>query len=209
AVADAGGEDVQDVQVTIEPVAPGRPHYRARASLCASDGAGRADAGAYGVPAPLADAPPFPLAIEDAYRELLFHGPLFQGVEAIDAFDERGASALLRPSQPGRCVTGAEAMRWLLDPVLIDCALQVQVLWARLRWDVTLLPAQIGAYALWASPPDEQPVRHELRIREQSSQPLCHADHWFYAADGSLLAVLRDVVGVGAQALNRLAGAPR
>ncbi len=50
-------------------------------------------------------------------------------------------------------------------------------------------------------------MRHELRIRPSSSPPLCHADHWFYGSDGRLLALLHDVVGVGTQALNRLAGA--
>ena len=51
------------------------------------------------------------------------------------------------------------------------------------------------------------PVRHELRIRPESGPPLCHADHWFYDSEGRLLATLEDVVGVGAHALNRLAGA--
>ena len=54
---------------------------------------------------------------------------------------------------------------------------------------------------------DGEPVRHELRIRPESSAPLCHADHWFYGSDGRLLATLEDVVGVGTQALNRLAAA--
>ena len=52
-------------------------------------------------------------------------------------------------------------------------------------------------------------MRHELRIRPESSPPLCHADHWFYGSDGRLLALLEDVVGVGTQTLNRLAGARR
>ena len=35
-------------------------------------------------------------------------------------------------------------MQWLLDPVMLDSALQIQVLWARLQWEVTLLPAEIA-----------------------------------------------------------------
>ncbi len=111
------------------------------------------------------------------------------------------------PSEPAQCVAGAEGLRWLLDPVLIDSALQMQVLWARLQWEVTLLPAEIGAYVKLGEAAAQEPVRHELRIRPASNLPLCHADHWFYGADGRLLALLHDVVGVGTQALNRLAGA--
>jgi hypothetical protein len=155
----------------------------------------------------LADLKPFPLAIESAYRDLLFHGPLFQGIVAIEGMDARGASALLRPTQPAQCMAVGDELRWLLDPVLVDCALQVQVLWARLQWDVTLLPAEIGGYSWIAAASDGAPVRHELRIRADSNPPMCHADHWFYDADGRLLARLQDVVGVGTQALNRLEGA--
>jgi hypothetical protein len=91
--------------------------------------------------------------------------------------------------------------------VLLDSALQIQVLWARLQWDVTLLPAEIGGYAQTSPATSAAPVRHELRIRAASDPPLCHADHWFYGSDGRLLGKLEDVVGVGTQTLNRLAGA--
>ncbi len=212
--------DAAEVELTINPVNRGRAHYRARAQLrdpaepvdSASSytprfARGHADMAAPSPPAPLADLTPFPIGVEDAYRDLLFHGPLFQGIVAIDGMDERGASALLRPSQPGRCVAGGDGGQWLLDPVLLDSALQIQVVWARMQWDVTLLPAEIGCYERIAAAGEGELVRHELRIRPASTPPLCHADHWFFGADGRLLAVLQDVVGVGTQTLNRLAGA--
>jgi hypothetical protein len=200
--------------VTIKPAAQGRAHYRARVQLGDPMGPrdlpGLHDPGKPGIaarPAPLADLKPFPLSIEEAYRDLLFHGPLFQGVVAIDGMDERGSSSTLRASHAAQCVAGADGLRWLLDPVLLDSALQIQVLWARLQWEVTLLPAEIGGYVRLAAAAEGEVVRHELRIRPSSSLPLCHADHWFYGSDGRLLALLHDVVGVGTQALNRLAGA--
>ena len=148
------------------------------------------------------------MAVEDAYRDLLFHGPLFQGIVEVAGMDGRGAGARLRASQPGRCVAGSDGRPWLIDPVMLDSALQMQVLWARLQWNVTLLPAEIGEYVLLAPVGEGETVRHELRIRPESKPPLCHADHWFFGSDGRPLALLRDVVGVGSQALNRLAGAP-
>ena len=205
-----GGE----VEVTIAPTDGGRAHYRALVELRGPVGPdtprfarGLPGRASHEAPAPLADPRPFPIEIEDAYRDLLFHGPLFHGIVAIDAMDEQGASALLAPSRPGPCVAGTDGMQWLLDPVLLDSALQVQVLWARLQWDVTLLPAEIGGYTLVGAVLEGAPVRHELRIRPASNPPLCQADHWFYGPDGRLLALLRCVVGVGTQTLNRLAGA--
>jgi len=148
------------------------------------------------------------MTVDDAYRELLFHGPLFQGIQEINGLDERGASATLRGSAPAACLRDAGRAAWLLDPVLIDSALQVQVLWARLQWDVTLLPADIGAARFVARDLACRPViRHELRIRPESRAPLCLADHWFLTADGRVVGMLTGVQGVGTRALNRLAGA--
>ena len=203
-------EGGDELEILVSPVERGRAHYRATAKLrerTASADAGR-PSGGYPEPAGLPELAPFPLGVEDAYRELLFHGPLFQGIVAVDGMDSRGASARLRASQPGRCVTGGDGIAWLIDPVLLDSALQMQVLWARLQWDVTLLPAEIGAYVLLDAVGEGEAVRHELRIRPESTPPLCHADHWFYGSDGRPLALLQDVVGVGSQALNRLSGAP-
>jgi NAD(P)-dependent dehydrogenase (short-subunit alcohol dehydrogenase family) len=196
------------LELTISAAESARRHYRALVELRKPGAAGdEASAG----PA-LGELPPFPMSVQDAYRELLFHGPLFQGIEAIEGMNERGAVSLLRPSDPGRCIEGAAGSRWLLDPVLLDSALQVQVIWARLNWDVTLLPAEIGGHrvlvpAAERPPAAGEPIRHELLVRPDSQAPLCRCDHRFHLADGRLLATLEGVVGVGSAALNRLAGA--
>jgi hypothetical protein len=103
-------------------------------------------------------------------------------------------------------LTGAGAARWWMDPVTIDCALQLQVIWARLNLDVTLLPAQIGAVRPVA-PLEGDVIVLELRVRPGSRGPLCHADHVFTSPEGRLLGTLTDVVGTGSKALNRLATA--
>jgi hypothetical protein len=157
-------------------------------------------------PEPLSGLDPFPMPIEDAYAAYLFHGPLFQGITAIEGMDERGARALLRPSDPRDCIRDLERGTWLLDPVLLDCALQLQVLWGRLHWEVTLLPAQIERYERFAAAPSPvQLIGHELRVRRDSRPPICIADHSFRGPRGELVATLTGVHGVGTPALNRLA----
>jgi len=185
-------------EVTIADAAGGRPCYRSVVRPVSSPTA---------APEPLDGMEPFPMTVAEAYRDLLFHGPLFQGIQEIDGLDERGASATLRGSAPAECVRDAGGAGWLLDPVLVDSALQVQVLWARLQWDVTLLPADIGAARFLPSALAGRPtVRHELRIRPESRAPLCVADHWFLTGDGRVVGMLTGVQGVGTRALNRLAG---
>ena len=189
------------VDVTIGPAdGDGRAHFSSAVELGAA-----LPAPARGVE-PLAGLEPFPMPVEDAYAAYLFHGPLFQGITAIEGMDARGARALLRPSDAGDCLRDLEHGRWLLDPVLLDCALQLQVLWARLHWDVTLLPAQIERYERFtAAPPPAHLIAHELRVRLDSRPPICVADHSFRGPGGELVATLTGVQGVGTPALNRLA----
>jgi NAD(P)-dependent dehydrogenase (short-subunit alcohol dehydrogenase family)/acyl carrier protein len=180
-----------------------RPHFNAAVEL------GERLPAAGPQPEPLTGLPAFPMPVDEAYAAYLFHGPLFQGITAIEGMDERGARATLRPSDPGDCLRGLPAGGgWLLDPVLLDCAFQLQVLWARVHWDVTPLPALLARYDRFAAPPSSgRPVRHELRMQTANRSPMCVADHSFRADDGTLLATLTAVQAVGTRALNRLAGA--
>ncbi len=179
-----------------------RPNYQATVELATALDGAPADA-----PAPLDGLAPFPLTVADAYRDLLFHGPLFQGVEAIDGIGPQGTIARLRASAPTDCLAGVDPdARWILDPVLIDCALQMQVLWARVQWDITPLPASLVVLRRHApAPAPGEPVRHELRLHPTSRPPMCTADHHLYAADGTLIATLTGMLGVGSRSLNRLA----
>jgi hypothetical protein len=184
-------------------------HYRAvvelgPAGLPKGDGD---QAGWPGTVDELDGAGPMPMSVAETYRDWLFHGPLFQGIASIEAIGPGGARAVLRPSSPRDCLRGEAAGEWLIDPVLVDSALQMQVVWARLHWDVTLLPARIHRYRAFGSLRDAAgAIRYELRVRQESQMPTCLADHFFLGPDGRLLAVVTGVEGTGSKALNRLAG---
>jgi hypothetical protein len=152
----------------------------------------------------LKDAGPLPLSLADAYRSWLFHGPTFQGIVSVEAIGPHGARSVLRPSVPADCLAET-AGDWLIDPVMVDSAFQMQVIWARLHWDVTLLPAGVKAYRRIAKA-TPGPIRHEMRVRPESQAPVCRIDHDFYDVSGRLIGRLVDVEGVGSKALNRLAG---
>jgi hypothetical protein len=94
----------------------------------------------------LEGAGPLPMSVAEVYRTMLFHGKTFQGIVSVDAIGPKGARATLRPSSPQLCLSGNVAGEWLIDPVVIDSALQVVVVWARLHWGVTLLPAAANTY---------------------------------------------------------------
>ncbi len=150
------------------------------------------------------------MPVEQAYRDWLFHGPVFRRIVSIERIGPSGASAWLLPSSPSEALDTPDGARWIVDPILVDGAFQMQVIWARMHWDVTLLPAEVGSIHRFDSlNVSDGPLRYELRIRRESSAPLCHADHYFFDRADRLVGRLRDVVGAGSRELNRLAGSAR
>jgi hypothetical protein len=195
--------------------APERIHYQAAATLEAAwrhDNSGtlsRQDIPEIGV----ADA--LPMTVEEAYGDWLFHGPIFQGIASVEAIGSSGAQSLLRKSSPRACIQGAGGS-WLIDPVALDSALQVQLLWARMHWDVTLLPLVFRRFRLFApfgtaAPSTERAgrprtriIHHEMRMRPENREPMSHADHYFFDHRGNLMAVVSGAEAAGSKALNRL-----
>ena len=89
--------------------------------------------------------------------------------------------------------------------MVIDSALQLQLLWGRIHWDVTSLPSRIGSFKLFA-PLAGPYIRCEMRIQPGTAAPAIRASHYFFGADGQLLGVMEGVELVGSKALNRVAG---
>ena len=95
-----------------------------------------------------------------------------------------------------------------IDPVLMDGALQMNVVWARHHWDLTLLPTSFdelrlsGPLGREAITQDDGPglIRHELRARP-SRPPISRTDHYFVDRRGQVLAVLTGMEGTGSKAL--------
>ena len=114
-------------------------------------------------------AGPVPAGVAAAYRDLLFHGPLFQGILAIEGMDERGATA--------RCWRArSRPSAWTGQRGCAGC-------WTRSARQRPAGAGAVGAPAVGRDPAARprsarsertarddrgEPVHHELRIRPQS-----------------------------------------
>ncbi|HET7035096.1 MAG TPA: beta-ketoacyl synthase N-terminal-like domain-containing protein [Thermomicrobiaceae bacterium] len=95
-------------------------------------------AGAYpSAPAPrsasLSDATPYSLPAAQLYREIMFHGPSWQGVSAMRETSPGGALAELRVLPWDELLRGDPAPAFVLDPVVLDAAGQVIGFWTAER----------------------------------------------------------------------------
>jgi hypothetical protein len=120
----------------------GREVLHARAEVVL---ASRHAAGTPRLPDPT--SPGVPLPHDEIYGPALFHGPAMQGIERVDGCGERGIVGRVRTSPPpSEWLQRPLRSRWLTDPLAIDCAFQLVVLWTRDQLGASSLPTAVGRY---------------------------------------------------------------
>jgi acyl transferase domain-containing protein/NAD(P)H-dependent flavin oxidoreductase YrpB (nitropropane dioxygenase family)/short-subunit dehydrogenase len=147
---------------------------------------------------------PLSITVADIYERWLFHGPLFAGIAKIHAVADDGVIAQLRTSTPEAFFAHEPDGEWITDPVLIDSALQLAVVWARTKLDQTPLPARIGRYRRFA-PAAGDSILCEARIQHHPGNPILRGDILFRDETGRVIAAIDDMEGTCSSALNRLA----
>ncbi|MBI5550249.1 MAG: SDR family NAD(P)-dependent oxidoreductase [Desulfobacterales bacterium] len=154
----------------------------------------------------LREAEPFGLSVGEAYRQHLFHGPLWQGIEAVQAIGRDGIVGQLKPSRPEGFIQGVCGQHdWLVDPLVIDSGLQLVGLWARCRFNIMPLPSRIKKYVQYDQAPGDGPLRCEVHVGSPESKGIKEAELYFVKNDGQLFAWIQGLEIIGSTELNRLA----
>jgi acyl transferase domain-containing protein/NAD(P)-dependent dehydrogenase (short-subunit alcohol dehydrogenase family) len=176
-----------------------RPNYQAIVTL----GPGQLPA-----PDPVADEPARAAtdSATELYEEILFQGPTFQGIVDVEAIDETGVEATLRPSIPTAVVNRAQPGSWLLDPVIVDSALQLAIVWLRRHHGMTPLPTGLRRLERFA-PMSGSAVRCRLDAHPLHDGGLLETDITCSDQDGRPLFVVHGMEFACREALNRLAPA--
>ena len=100
-------------------------------------------------PGPL-DEPDLPASEstrEEIYRDVLFHGPGLQGIVAVEGCGDLGIAATVEAAPaPSDWVDRPLRQQWLTDPLALDCAFQIMILWSVERAGAGSLPTFVGRY---------------------------------------------------------------
>ncbi len=135
---------------------------------------------------------PFRLSVAEAYEQMLFHGPRFQTITAIEGINERGITATLRPSRPGSLLASSAAERWLIDPVVVDGAFQLAILWMRSHADITPLPSRLGRLSRFG-PFEGDAIRCQLAARASQGGCGLETQMWLIDAQDRLVGRIEDM----------------
>jgi acyl transferase domain-containing protein/NADP-dependent 3-hydroxy acid dehydrogenase YdfG len=132
----------------------------------------------------------YPLSREEMYQTILFHGPALQGIERVDGLGERMVAGWVATSPaPSEWLEQPLRNIWLTDPLAIDCAFQLMVVWCRERLGANSLPTAIGGYRQYRRAFPADGVRVVAQIRH-SSETRAIADIEFLDASGAVVARL-------------------
>jgi acyl transferase domain-containing protein/3-hydroxymyristoyl/3-hydroxydecanoyl-(acyl carrier protein) dehydratase/NAD(P)-dependent dehydrogenase (short-subunit alcohol dehydrogenase family)/acyl carrier protein len=113
-------------------------------------------------PAAFMELKPYPLTIDEAYSDVLFHGKALQSIEAINGYSKKGIEVLthLAPS-PAQWFKKPFHSKWCMDPMMLDAAFQAAILWSHERMGQGCLPSFIANLRLYSS---FKPLKGKVRI---------------------------------------------
>jgi acyl carrier protein/NADP-dependent 3-hydroxy acid dehydrogenase YdfG len=146
---------------------------------------------------PGAPAPQLPRIVEAAgtdpervYLEDLFHGPAMQGIESLLGRNASGVSALVKAAPaPAAWWSAAPRAAWLTEPLAVDVAFQLMVLWTKAVHGAPTLPSAVHSYRQFQRQFPAEGCEARLCVTEHSAHKAV-GDIEFLAPDGTLVARL-------------------
>ena len=177
------------VPVELRGIFPGgRSVTHARAEVVLGDRPAEAGPTAGDRPGPA--WPAYRRSLRSVYHEVLFHGPDLHGLERIEACTIDAVSAWVKTAPaPSAWVDRPLRQSWLTDPLVIDSAFQLMVLWSIEHAGAPSLPTAVGRYRQFCRSFPGPRVQVVARVRRPS--PLhAVADFEFLDPAGALLARL-------------------
>jgi hypothetical protein len=146
-----------------------------------------------------------PLAVDrdDIYRQILFHGQAMQAIQHVEGVDDQTIAARVSTSPPpASWMDRPLRQNWLTDPLAIDAAFQLLVLWTRERVGAASLPTALGSYRQFCRAFPTDGVRVVAVIR-QFSDHRAVADIEFLDSRGKAVARIESYECVIDSSLNQ------
>jgi acyl transferase domain-containing protein/NAD(P)-dependent dehydrogenase (short-subunit alcohol dehydrogenase family)/acyl carrier protein len=142
-------------------------------------------------PAPPADPvpvlEPYPHPVEEVYQYFLFHGPDLHAIDKLDGLSDTAFAGTARPAPPpGEWLVGPPRGAWVADPMVLDAAFQMMILWSFAQHGAGSLPAFAKSYRQYRRFP-VGPTGVRIRVTADNGTT-AKADVDFVDAAGQLVA---------------------
>ncbi len=130
----------------------------------------------------------YPIGVSDIYRTELFHGRMLEGITEVEGWSPNGiACRAASAPPPEQWISSPPRPAWLTDPLVLDSAYQLMILWTRRVAGAPSLPNFAGGYRQYRSAFPTDGVRI-VASAVMSGTLLAKASIEFIAGDGRLVA---------------------
>ncbi|MDF1665294.1 MAG: polyketide synthase dehydratase domain-containing protein, partial [Planctomycetota bacterium] len=131
---------------------------------------------------------PYALSKTEIYENVLFHGHDFQSIESVSATAREGMIAQVRTAPaPGKWLDKPLRGTWISDPLALDSAFQLMILWSVEYHEAPSLPCAIGSYRQFKRSFPKSGVELRIAITRESSHQ-AKADIEFVDNKGQVVA---------------------
>ncbi|SKA07052.1 polyketide-type polyunsaturated fatty acid synthase PfaA [Trichlorobacter thiogenes] len=121
----------------------------------------------------------------------LFHGPDLHGIEQVIGCSDKGIAALVKAApQPGNWIKQPLRSNWLTDPLVVDSAFQMMILWSFERFGAGSLPSFAGRYRQFHETFPKDGAQVVIRVTSQQSHSATADVEFLERANGKLIARL-------------------
>ncbi len=114
-----------------------------------------------------------PPSLEDIYQRVLFHGQDLHGIQEIIRISEEGISARLASAPPpAKWMKAPLRSRWIADPLILDCAFQMAIIWCHEQLGQVSLPSFAAAYRQYCDRFPQEGVTAVLEVNASNERKL-------------------------------------
>ncbi len=101
----------------------------------------------------------------------LFHGPAFQGLDAVDGASDDILVALVgKAPAPKNWIDAPLRNSWLADPLILDSSFQMMILWSFQHYGVGSLPSFVGQYRQYVNRFPKEGARILIQVMEHNKR---------------------------------------
>jgi NAD(P)-dependent dehydrogenase (short-subunit alcohol dehydrogenase family) len=133
---------------------------------------------------------PYPRDLDAVYGEILFHGDKLRAIQHIKAYSEHGMTARLTGApKPEAWMQDPIRERWTADPMVLDGAFQMAIVWSFEQTGSVCLPSYARSYRQYRPAFPESGVTAVMTVTRHSHRKMV-ADFTFLDADEQVVATL-------------------
>jgi acyl carrier protein/NAD(P)-dependent dehydrogenase (short-subunit alcohol dehydrogenase family) len=126
-------------------------------------------------------------------HERLFHGPDLQGIEQVGGCSPKGITALVKAApKPENWIRQPLRNIWLTDPLIVDSAFQLMILWSFERSGSGSLPSFAGRYRQFQDSFPHEGAQIVIKVTAERNHGATADIEFFDRNSGKLIARLED-----------------